>query len=96
MNLLRAIIADDVAEVTKLIEGSPGLVRQSLALGASRQDAQEFFFEEIKHYLYAGDTPLHAAAACYRLNIARELIQRGANVIRFNFPESEGYLRVRW
>jgi hypothetical protein len=24
------------------------------------------------------------------------MLQRGENVVRFNFPESEGYLRVRW
>jgi ankyrin repeat protein len=32
-------------------------------VGATRQQATDFFFSEISHYLYAGDTALHIAAA---------------------------------
>jgi ankyrin repeat protein len=80
MRLIRAIIADDASEVAKLLESSPTLARQRLQIGASRHASREFFFEQIKHYLYAGDAPLHAAAAGYRLNIARKLIEHGADV----------------
>src|SRR6185436_18484959 len=35
---------------------------------------------EINHYAYAGDTPLHIAAAAYQTEIAEELVSQGANV----------------
>jgi ankyrin repeat protein len=38
------------------------------------------FFDEIKHYMYKGDTALHMAAAAYQERIAVELIARGADV----------------
>lgn len=80
MSLLRAIMADDANQVAKLMAESPNLARQTLQIGATRQGPRDFFFAEIKHYLYAGDTPLHAAAAGYRLIIAQELIKQRASV----------------
>jgi ankyrin repeat protein len=82
--LVLAIVRDDVAAVAKLLGGSPLLAQQSLAVGATRARATNFFFEEIGHYLYAGDTPLHAAAAGYRRHIAKELLKHGANVAAVN------------
>ena len=40
----------------------------------------EFFLEDIQHYVYAGDTALHVAAASYQEEITAELIARGADV----------------
>jgi ankyrin repeat protein len=37
-------------------------------------------FDAIKHYVYAGDTALHVAAAAYRYAIVRSLLAAGANV----------------
>ena len=80
MSLVRAIIHDDAAEVARLLETSPLLAREGLAVGASRQGPTIFSLKEFPHYLYAGDTPLHAAAAGYRIEFARELIKQGANI----------------
>ena len=80
MRLIRAIVNDDAPEVAKLIGRSPSLARQRLGVGATRQGETDFFFEGIRHYLYAGDTPLHAAAAGYRVGIARQLIKKGSEV----------------
>jgi ankyrin repeat protein len=80
MRLILAIVDDDVQEVTKLIGRYPLLARQCLDVGATREAETDFYFKEIEHYLYAGDTPLHAAAAGYRGDIARELIKTGADV----------------
>src|SRR5450631_311347 len=80
LSLVRAIVRDDAAAVAKLLAASPLLARQSLAVGASRQKATDFFFEEIKHYVFAGDTPLHAAAAAYRNDVARALLTHGPHV----------------
>jgi len=48
-------------------------------VGATRQDASTYFFSEIAHYLYAGDTALHMAAAAFRRPVAERLISHGAN-----------------
>src|SRR5690348_2267680 len=82
--LIDAILRDDKQNVAKLLAESPSLARQSISVGATRQAETNFFFEEIGHYLYAGDTPLHAAAGGYRLEIARELIERGSDVSAMN------------
>jgi ankyrin repeat protein len=82
--LIQAILRDDAALVAELMENSPTLAKQHLAVGASRELAREFYFQEIKHYLYGGDTPLHAAAAGYRRDIAKELLKNGANVAAVN------------
>ena len=84
MRLIRAIVGNHASEVSRLIELDAVLARQPLRHGATRQSETEFFFEEIKHYFYAGDTPLHAAAAGYRVAIARNLIGKGADVMAAN------------
>lgn len=80
MSLVRAVVRDDASEVAKLLAVSPSLAREHLAVGATRAVAADFYFEEINHYLIAGDTPLHAAAAGYRKNIAEALIRNGAEI----------------
>jgi ankyrin repeat protein len=80
LSLFRAIVRDDAAEASRLLQTEPSLARQCLATGAARKVAVDFFFKQIMHYMYAGDTPLHAAAAAYRKDIARFLIQNGADV----------------
>jgi ankyrin repeat protein len=82
--LIRAIVNGDASEVAKLIENSPGLACQRLVVGATRKAAQDFYFEEIEHHLYSGDTPLHASAAGYHRDIARALLKNGANVAAVN------------
>lgn len=82
--LVRAIVRDDAAEVARLLGTTPFLAQQSLAVGATRAGARDFFFEEIGHYLYWGDTPLHAAAAGYRRDVAKELLKHGAKVAAVN------------
>jgi hypothetical protein len=79
MELVRAIVSGDAKKAAHLIAGAPDLVRAQAATGASRQSAEPYFFKEIAHYLYAGDTALHMAAAGFRHEICRELIDRGAD-----------------
>lgn len=62
----------------KLLHASPGLAREAAAAGATRTTAREYYFEEISHYLYEGDTALHIAAAGYRLTLAGDLLRHGA------------------
>jgi hypothetical protein len=80
MTLVRAIVANDAAISSRLLAASPVLASTRAEGGATRQAAKEYYLSEIEHYLYAGDTALHVAAAGYRPEIIRLLLSRGADV----------------
>jgi ankyrin repeat protein len=80
VTLFRAIAADDRDQTTRLITSSPALALEAADTGATRQLAEPYFLRPLHHYVYAGDTALHIAAAAYRVDIAQELVVRGANV----------------
>ena len=80
MDLVRAIVAGENKKVSRLLAAAPGLVEARAVVGASRETAGQYFFEEIKHYLYGGDTALHMAAAGFRSKIAQVLIDKGADL----------------
>jgi hypothetical protein len=77
--LLQAIAKRDRPAALRLLAASPALAQSALRVGASREDEQTYYFEQIAHYAYAGDTPLHIAAAAYLPDIAQELVSRGAD-----------------
>src|SRR5882724_1295883 len=79
MALIRAIGVDDAAAL-RLLAASPALAGAHLAQGATRQAATNYYLDPIGHYVYAGDTALHVAAAAYRGEVARKLIASGADV----------------
>lgn len=72
------VVNGDIEEVTRWLRANPALATASADVGAERQGAQHYFFSEIAHYLYAGDTPLHMAAAAFRCTVAELLIEHGA------------------
>jgi hypothetical protein len=80
MALVRAIVVGDAAAALRLLAASPVLVSARAEDGATRQAAKAYYLDEIGHYLYAGDTALHIAAAAYRLEIVRTLIAMGGDV----------------
>jgi len=84
MPLIQAIVSGDEAHAVSLLTVSPFLATQAISRGATREEAIDFFFREIMHYLYAGDTPLHAAAAGYQTGIARELVRLKADLAAKN------------
>ena len=67
--LFRAIATGNVTEALRLLAATPTLATDAAAVGASRKGAEGYFFEEISHYAYAGDTPLHLAAAAHQPDI---------------------------
>jgi ankyrin repeat protein len=79
MGLVKAIVSGDSVRVLEIVKASPDLVQQPSKIGASRQTASEYFFPEIKHYMYAGDTALHMASAGFRSEIGQILIDHGAS-----------------
>jgi hypothetical protein len=78
--LVEAILAGDAEGVSRLLEASPGLARAAFQTGATRGSVDRFFLDQIKRYIYAGDTALHIAAAAYRTEIVRRLLAADADV----------------
>jgi ankyrin repeat protein len=76
----RLIASGDRDEFAPQLAASPALATAAIRIAASREDAETFFLTEIRHYVYAGDTALHVAAAAYAKPIAVSLGKHGANV----------------
>jgi hypothetical protein len=84
MRLVRAIVQRDRGRVSGLLVAGPDLALARLARGATGPSAKEHFLKAIEHYVYAGDSALHIAAAAFEPGIARELIAAGALVSAAN------------
>jgi len=80
LELFRVIASGDVLRVSQLLADSPALAWEPTPIGATRAESAPFFIEAIKHYVYAGDTALHVAAAAHETSIAHQLLKRGAVV----------------
>jgi Ankyrin repeats (3 copies)/Ankyrin repeats (many copies) len=80
MRLVRAIASDDPTLASRLLAAMPSLAKAHLEQGATRQAAEDHYLGAIEHYVYAGDTALHVAAAGYRPELARALVSAGADV----------------
>jgi ankyrin repeat protein len=79
LDLVHAIISGNARKAASLLDASPALLHEQAAVGATRNGAQSYFFEPIAHYMYAGDTALHMAAAGFQYEIVQTLIDQGAD-----------------
>jgi ankyrin repeat protein len=79
LEFIRHAVNGEIDELSRCLANSPSLASAAADVGATRQDATNFFFSEIAHYLYAGDTALHMAAAAFRRPVAELLISHGAD-----------------
>jgi hypothetical protein len=70
--LLHAILDDDPARATKLLQADRNLVAQ-------QTEKPKLYQAKILHWLYVGDTALHLAAAGHRDKIAQALLAAGAD-----------------
>ena len=75
---IRLVAAGDLEQVSRRLAEDPALATMSSDVGATRGGASQFFFADIAHYLYAGDTALHMAAAAFRRDVAALLVTHGA------------------
>ena len=82
--LFAAIASHDHVGVTRMLDQTPGLITYPLRVGASRQDPQPYFLVPIRHYVYAGDTALHVAAAAHNPRLAETLVVLAADVRAHN------------
>jgi ankyrin repeat protein len=79
LEFVRLVVAGPLGEVSRRVKAAPALATTPLEDGANRQSASDFFFTDIRHYLYRGDTALHMAAAAFRRPVAQVLVAHGAN-----------------
>ena len=79
-DFVRLVATAPAGEIARLLTASAGFATFSLEEGATRQRATDFFLADICHYVYAGDTALHVAAAAFRRPVAELLIGHGADV----------------
>jgi len=79
LEFIRLVVAGDTGRVSRRLSAAPALATTALPVGATRQQATDFFFTAISHYLYAGDTALHMAAAAFSRPIAELLMTYGAD-----------------
>src|SRR5690349_19289403 len=84
LELIRAIIRGERAAVSRVLGASPALATAALRGGATRADHDDWFFPEIAHYCYTGDTALHMAAAANDAVVAQQLLAAGAAVDAVN------------
>ena len=70
-SLVDAILDDDRARVKVLLKTTPQLATEPVKKARLAWD--------LPHWIYVGDTPLHVAAAGYRVEIARLLLAAGAD-----------------
>jgi hypothetical protein len=75
---VQAVIDGEVGAASRILTANPEFATVRVAVGATRGDAGEFFYETIAHYCYRGDTALHMAAAAFQCAAARLLVGRGA------------------
>jgi Ankyrin repeats (3 copies)/Ankyrin repeat len=73
------VVTGEVDDVARRLAASPVLATARMKAGATRQQASTYFLAEIAHYVYAGDTALHMAAAAFRRPVAELLIAKGAD-----------------
>ena len=79
LDFIRHVVHGDIEEVSRILAADPSFANAQSEIGATRLDPSTFFFREISHYLYAGDTALHMAAAAFCRPVAELLVAHGAD-----------------
>jgi ankyrin repeat protein len=79
LEFIRLVVAGDTDGASRRLNAGPALATTASPVGATRQQATDFFLTAISHYLYAGDTALHIAAAASSRAMAELLMTHGAD-----------------
>jgi Ankyrin repeats (many copies) len=84
MALIKAVVRADRDEVLRRLAEEPALASARATVGASRADPAQYFLDEVRHYVYTGDTALHFAAARHCAPIVRDVHSAGGQVDAVN------------
>jgi hypothetical protein len=76
--LMQAIARRD-GSAGAILQAAPALAHEALRGGATRQNPRDWYLDSIGHYVYAGDTALHVAAAAYDVRTATTLLALSAD-----------------
>jgi len=87
---VEVIVSGDSGTAIRLLDASPQLAKECAAQGATRQAPKQNFFNQIRHYLYQGDTALHMAAAAYQPLVVEQLIAIGGAPACWPRDKAEG------
>jgi len=87
--LFRAMASGNDPEVRRRLDAAPMLASRAIRVGATREDPQTYLLPALHHYVYAGDTALHVAAAAHHRDLAESLVSRGADVRARNRRSAE-------
>lgn len=79
LDFIQQVVNGEADEVSRRLTVNPSLATASSDVGATRGGASDFFFSEIAHYFYAGDTALHMASAAFGRPVAELLVAHGAD-----------------
>ena len=85
--ILGAIVDDDRPRVKKLLKANPGMATCPI-------DEPRLYQSKILHWIYAGDTALHLAAAGYRVEIVRLLLVELFTKITFYYLHERAWNRI--
>ena len=81
LEFVRLVVDGELKHVSQRLSTNPALATMASPVGATRQEATNFFFASISHYLYAGDTALHMASAASCRPIAELLVSHGVPIV---------------
>ena len=80
MNYVPMILNNDLIALKQALVNDPTLLNYQASAGASRENADDYFYPSINRYVYQGDTLLHIAAAAFQSEIVAFLLESGADV----------------
>jgi len=81
---IEVVVSGDRVTFDELLAANPAFATAPVKAGATREEAKDYFFDEISHYVYAGDTALHMAAAAHVPDFVTALVAAGAAVEAVN------------
>ena len=76
--LVRAVIDGKIDLASRLLTANPEFATARFEAGATRRTASEYFYQDIAHYAYQGDTAVHLAAAAFQRSSVELLVRHGA------------------
>lgn len=79
LEFVRIVIGGDADEASRRLRVTPELAIIALPIRTVAGEPTGSFFQEIRHYMYGGDTALHMAAAAFSRPMAELLVSYGAN-----------------
>jgi ankyrin repeat protein len=77
---VRAVIDGELDLASRLLTANPEFAAARFEAGATRRTASEYFYQDIAHYAYQGDTALHLAAAAFQRSSVELLVRHGATL----------------